>query len=104
MNRALALLLSLLACSATGAESSDAPHPPPAPRLTARQAIDIANSKAKSSKVDLSHFGTPTATYEFDDGAWVWKVFYSVEGVFDDCLWVVVIDRSGRAKVSPCIA
>jgi hypothetical protein len=106
MKRAVALVLSvcLTACCFAEPAPSDTPQRTPAPRLTASQAIRIANDQAKRSKVDLSHFGEPTTTYEYDDGAWVWKVFYAVDGVLDDCVWVRIVDRTGKSTLSICTA
>jgi hypothetical protein len=104
MNHAVALVLSLwlTVCCVAPAASSDAP--PHTPRLTAAQAIRLAEAQAHRSKVDLSHFGAPTTTYEYDDSAWVWKVLYSVDGVLDDCVWVRIIDRTGKSTLSICTA
>jgi hypothetical protein len=105
MNRAVTLVFSVCLtvwCTA-GAASNDSPQRP-APRLTAAQAIRIAEAQAKRSKLDLSHFGAPETTYEYDDGAWVWKVFYFVDGVLDDCVWVRIVDHTGKSTLSICTA
>jgi hypothetical protein len=106
MNRTSALVLGLwlTVCSVAGATSSDTTPRPLAPKLTASQAIRIAEAQARRSKLDLSHFGAPTTAYEYDDGAWVWRVFYSVDGVLDDCFWVRIVDRTGKSTLSICTA
>lgn len=97
------LVISLTVVGCTFSTRSDAIKINAPARLTAEQAIHLANSEARRRKFELNAFEPPIATLKFEGGRNIWHVAYNGKSdLYDDCFSVDVIDRTGFAKLYIC--
>jgi hypothetical protein len=83
----------------TPAMAAVSPPPPAGPKLTAVQAMDIADIEARTKGYDLGDYQLPKA--EYNAASDTWSVAYVVRGVEKDAkkLSVTIQDKTGKAEV-----